>query len=69
MDICTTKSEVASQKQLELACPNHGIVGPLTFEIWSVKLEMNYSVHQKRDDWRLKIIIITIRLYRVTTKP
>ena len=26
MDICTRKGKVASQKQLELACSNHGIV-------------------------------------------
>ena len=25
--------EVASQKQLELTCSNHDIVGPLTFEV------------------------------------
>ena len=22
-------------------------------EVWSIKLEMNHSAHQKRDDWRL----------------
>ena len=27
---------------------------PLTFEVQSMKLEMNYSAHQKRDDWRLR---------------
>ena len=26
----------------------------MTFEVWSMKLEMNYSAHQKRDDWRLR---------------
>ena len=53
MDICTTKNKVASQKQLELACSNHGMVGPLTFEVQSIKLEINYSAHQKRYDWKL----------------
>ena len=24
-----------------------GIVGPFTFEVWGIKLEMNYSSHQK----------------------
>ena len=26
----------------------------LTFEVKSMKMEMNYSAHQKRDDWRLR---------------
>ena len=28
---------------MELECSNHGLVGPLTFEGKSIKLEMNYS--------------------------
>ena len=27
---------------------------PLTFEVWSIKLEMNYFAHQKRDDWTIR---------------
>ena len=47
MDICTTKSEAASQKQLKLACSNHGMVGPLTFEFQSIKLEI-INLHIKK---------------------
>ena len=32
---------------------------PFTFEAQSMKLEMNYSAHQKRDDWRLRRFVYT----------
>ena len=32
---------------------------PLTFGVWSMKLEMNYFAHQKRDDWRLRRFVCT----------
>ena len=32
---------------------------PFTFEVQSMKLEMNYSAHQERDDWRLRRFVYT----------
>ena len=31
------------QIKLELTCSNYGVVGPLAFEVYSIKFQMNYS--------------------------
>ena len=39
----TCAAKLFSNVKLELTCSNNGVVGPFTFEVYSIKFEMNYS--------------------------
>ena len=49
--ICAAK--LFPNVKLDLTCSNYGVVGPLTFDVYSIKLEMSYSATSIKEDWTL----------------
>ena len=45
----TCAEKLFSNVKLELTCSNLGVVGSLTFDVYSIKLEMNYSATSIRE--------------------